>query len=392
MAATPSTTAGSPATTTSPGTGPRAVAAAPPPSPSVYVLQLREGMFYVGMTVKPVDERLRAHVDGLGAAWTRQYQVERLLERETRACRTLHDARFEEARKTAEMCLRKGIDRVRGAHFAMPDPSGDARRAMEDFIHHVCARHAAGRRRVYALKLCGGRFFVGRTAGSAEDAKALHLAGGDGSVEWTRFHPPSHLEWDCVVQSDERALVEEARTTAALCLEHGLDKVRGAHFTQVCPSEETKRAMVAFVAHVLGLDIADTARKLSRSPGTAASAPAQVAAPAAPSTPTTSSSRHAAAGADTTRSPPCAGPSPGSPGVRAPHRDAPSRGRRGRLITPPCGACEAAFASDPCTFLCPACYGEWCEEKNPEQCWGCKCRKPKHPTPLCVSCRKIWRT
>ena len=39
---------------------------------AIYVLKLSRGKYYVGMTRKNID-RVLAHIDGKGAAWTKKY-------------------------------------------------------------------------------------------------------------------------------------------------------------------------------------------------------------------------------------------------------------------------------------------------------------------------------
>jgi predicted GIY-YIG superfamily endonuclease len=82
-------------------------------SKNLYVLELRDEKFYVGLTHKRVSERYQEHAQGRhnAAAWTRLYPPVRILE-----AYKVKDS-FEEDSKVKRLMNKYGIDRVRGGSY-----------------------------------------------------------------------------------------------------------------------------------------------------------------------------------------------------------------------------------------------------------------------------------
>jgi len=79
---------------------------------NVYVLQLKEGKYYIGKTYD-IEKRFEEHLagEGLGSAWTRKYEplsIEKTI---------LNASPFEEDKVTKEYMLRYGIENVRGGSY-----------------------------------------------------------------------------------------------------------------------------------------------------------------------------------------------------------------------------------------------------------------------------------
>ena len=133
---------------------------------------------------------------------------------------------------------------------------------------------------VYALRLRGGRYYVGTTDRTVEERFAEHAA-GRGSA-WTRLHPPAGVSMRRRFESAEEARVEETRFTAQLAVNHGAVNVRGGEFSRVV---EDYDAFWRTTAHVLNLAYDDAAlravffRDLPQSSAARPPAPAAAAAP-----------------------------------------------------------------------------------------------------------------
>lgn len=77
---------------------------------TIYVLELREGKYYVGKT-KNAKRRLESHMSGSGSEWTKKYEPLKMLEQ--------HDNcdEFDEDKYVLKMMSKYGIDNVRGGSF-----------------------------------------------------------------------------------------------------------------------------------------------------------------------------------------------------------------------------------------------------------------------------------
>lgn len=78
---------------------------------SVYVLKLKNGMIYVGITNKDVMERFEEHVRGDGSEWTKLHEPIKIIE-------VLKNADpFDEDKYTKIYMNKYGIDKVRGGSY-----------------------------------------------------------------------------------------------------------------------------------------------------------------------------------------------------------------------------------------------------------------------------------
>lgn len=86
----------------------------------IYVLELNQGMLYVGITTD-VIARYKKHCDGQGALWTALYKPVRIIETTPTGTRSFHKAEYLETAKTIELIDRHGWRYVRGGKFAIVD-------------------------------------------------------------------------------------------------------------------------------------------------------------------------------------------------------------------------------------------------------------------------------
>jgi predicted GIY-YIG superfamily endonuclease len=77
----------------------------------IYVLQLKEGKYYVGKT-NSVLRRCQDHMLGGGSAWTKKYPVEDLIE-----CFE-QKSQFDEDNKVKELMMKYGFSNVRGGSYS----------------------------------------------------------------------------------------------------------------------------------------------------------------------------------------------------------------------------------------------------------------------------------
>ena len=102
----------------------------------VYVLELKGGKYYVGISDDP-ERRFLYHVSGKGAAWTRMHQPIRILEIRSGS------SRFDEDKVTKEYMATYGIDNVRGGSYVHPTLRLEDRMALKREIwmaQNVCMR------------------------------------------------------------------------------------------------------------------------------------------------------------------------------------------------------------------------------------------------------------
>ena len=79
--------------------------------PTIYVLKLECGKYYIGRTNKKVIERFKEHKMGNGSAWTRKYKpigIDKI---------DLDEDKFEEDKVTKQYMEKYGIDNVRGGTY-----------------------------------------------------------------------------------------------------------------------------------------------------------------------------------------------------------------------------------------------------------------------------------
>jgi len=81
----------------------------------VYVLELRDGCYYVGKT-ENLERRIREHAEGYGSKWTKRHAFVRCKYHEE--VDTVHSSGHE-TKITASEMLDKGVNRVRGAGLSL---------------------------------------------------------------------------------------------------------------------------------------------------------------------------------------------------------------------------------------------------------------------------------
>lgn len=88
----------------------------------LYVLELNDGCYYVGLT-SDIAKRLRQHWEGEGggAEWTRLHKPRRVIHAINTETKNTREAECLENEVTILMMIRYGIDHVRGGHFSYPD-------------------------------------------------------------------------------------------------------------------------------------------------------------------------------------------------------------------------------------------------------------------------------
>jgi hypothetical protein len=95
-----------------------------------YVLQLKQGKWYVGKTNDPFN-RLMQHVHENGSAWSRKYAPLQVHEVKP------HASRFDEDNKTLEYMETYGIDNVRGGCYVQVVLPAEQRREIQRKIASV---------------------------------------------------------------------------------------------------------------------------------------------------------------------------------------------------------------------------------------------------------------
>ena len=94
---------------------------------AIYVLKLSRGKYYVGMTRKNID-RVLAHIDGKGAAWTKKYPPSG-----TKPILSFQEGLREadEDRITLQMMKKYGVKNVRGGQWCQVNMSASKIRELE---------------------------------------------------------------------------------------------------------------------------------------------------------------------------------------------------------------------------------------------------------------------
>jgi predicted GIY-YIG superfamily endonuclease len=140
----------------------------------VYVLRLKDGMYYVG-TTNDVERRYRQHCEGAGSAWTKLHPPVVLF------CQERAVSPFHEDGKVKELMAEHGIDRVRGGSYCQVRLPDEKRAALEEEL-----RHAQG-----ACLRCGraGHWAAGCYAKT--DAAGTPLPDSDGQQPKVRAPAPA---------------------------------------------------------------------------------------------------------------------------------------------------------------------------------------------------------
>lgn len=88
----------------------------------LYVLKLRTGKYYVGITTKTPEARLKEHLSGfMGAAWTRKYKPLKIIDRKDLGLTEESKAQAYENKIVRKYIKKYGIDSVRGGDIRMSE-------------------------------------------------------------------------------------------------------------------------------------------------------------------------------------------------------------------------------------------------------------------------------
>ena len=81
----------------------------------LYVLELEEGKYYVGITSKTPEERFKEHQNGfLAARWTKKYRPIKIIDTKNLGSIAKEEAEAYEAKVTRKYIDRYGLNNVRG--------------------------------------------------------------------------------------------------------------------------------------------------------------------------------------------------------------------------------------------------------------------------------------
>jgi len=87
----------------------------------LYVLKLEQGKYYVGVTSKTPEIRMKEHTNGFGAAWTRKYKPLKLLDKKGLGLITYEEAEKYENKVVRKYMNERGFNNVRGGDLRSPD-------------------------------------------------------------------------------------------------------------------------------------------------------------------------------------------------------------------------------------------------------------------------------
>ena len=114
---------------------------------------------------------------------------------------------------------------------------------------------------VYVLELEGNKFYVGSTTRGMKRVQE-HFSARGGSA-WTRLHRPTGKVIEMIRCRSRYTLGVEASVTAKYLLEHGLENVRGAMFSDPRAfSHQDIPSLVAILGHFRDLDYRELERSL----------------------------------------------------------------------------------------------------------------------------------
>lgn len=88
----------------------------------LYVLELEQGKWYVGITSKTPEIRFREHLNGRGANWTRKYKPLKIHYTEHHGHRSENSVKLRENRVSREYIKKYGINNVRGGDLTDTKP------------------------------------------------------------------------------------------------------------------------------------------------------------------------------------------------------------------------------------------------------------------------------
>lgn len=86
------------------------------------MLKLEQGKFYVGVTSKTPEERMREHQNGfLAAGWTKRYKPVELFDKKDLGLTTYEEAELFEGKVTRKYMDKYGLNNVRGGDLAVDE-------------------------------------------------------------------------------------------------------------------------------------------------------------------------------------------------------------------------------------------------------------------------------
>ncbi|MBH0323611.1 GIY-YIG nuclease family protein [Bacillus cereus] len=87
----------------------------------LYVLELANGNYYVGVTLKDTEKRIKKHFNGKGSAWTKKYQPQAIKEIIDLGELTYTQAEKIENQYVIKYMKSHGWEKVRGGYFTLSD-------------------------------------------------------------------------------------------------------------------------------------------------------------------------------------------------------------------------------------------------------------------------------
>ena len=98
---------------------------------NLYILQLKDGKYYIGTTKKDVTDRLQEHMSGRGSSWTRKYKVLKL-EKTIENC-----DKYDEDKWTKIYMDRHGIINVRGGSYCEMNLTRESINSISREVNHA---------------------------------------------------------------------------------------------------------------------------------------------------------------------------------------------------------------------------------------------------------------
>jgi hypothetical protein len=98
---------------------------------NLYILQLKQGKYYIGTTNKDVTDRLQEHMSGRGSAWTKKYKVLKL-EKTIENC-----DKYDEDKWTKIYMDRFGIENVRGGSYCEMNLTSESISCISKEVSHA---------------------------------------------------------------------------------------------------------------------------------------------------------------------------------------------------------------------------------------------------------------